>query len=176
MNTSASQKPPSQPNRQLRKALSAAAPSVMACVAALGGLSAWTTLGYAGTPPDLAVTRARVLQPTGGTPETAAFFRISNRGTSSDDLLKVTSPTVSNGVALSRHRMTPQGAAYRDAADRLPVPGRGTLDMSPMSSDVTVPADQNWRTGDRIPFVLWFRHSAPVRVDAEVVRPGTAIG
>ncbi|WP_369212011.1 copper chaperone PCu(A)C [Streptomyces flavofungini] len=121
----------------------------------------------------LSVPRARVFQPTAGAPDTAAFFRITNQGSSSDELVEVTSPSVPGRIALSRHRMTPSGAAYREDTERLQVPARGSLDMSPMSSDVTVPAARPWRVGDRISFDLRFEHSGTVRVRAEVVRPGT---
>ncbi|WP_328380491.1 copper chaperone PCu(A)C [Streptomyces sp. NBC_01020] len=165
---------PARPVRRLKQSAFAAAAPMVACVVALGGLTAWTSLGHAGTPPDVAVTRARVFRTTGGTPETAAFFRIANQGGSADELTEVTSPSVPGGIRLSRHRMTPDSAAYRDAVDRLQVPARGTLDMTPMSSDVTVPAGQGWRAGDRIWFDLHFEHSGTVRVQAEVVRPGSA--
>ncbi|MFI5663685.1 copper chaperone PCu(A)C [Streptomyces sp. NPDC051684] len=164
---------PSGRTRRLKESLLAATAPVVACVVALGGLTAWTSLGNAGTPPDITVTRARVFLPTGGTPDTAAFFRVTNQGDSADELTEVTSPSVPDGIALSRHRMTADGAAYRDTADWLQVPARGTLDMSPMSSDVTVPADPVWSMGDRISFDLHFTHSGTVRVRAEVVRPGS---
>ncbi|ATL25632.1 copper chaperone PCu(A)C [Streptomyces formicae] len=177
MTTSGPNAGPSRSARRLKQSvLAAVAPvvaSLVASLVALGGLTAWTALGNAGTPPDVSVTRARVFQPTGGTPNTAAFFRITNRGGSADELTRVTSPSILSGIALSRHRMTPDGAAYRAAADRLRVPAHGTLDMTPMSSDVTVPSDRDWRMGDRIPFDLHFEHSGTVRVRAEVVRPGT---
>ncbi|MFI5859649.1 copper chaperone PCu(A)C [Streptomyces parvulus] len=158
---------------RLRQSLLDAAAPVAACAVALGGLTAWTSLGNAGTPPDLDVTRARVFLPTGDTPDTAAFFRVTNQGDSADELTAVTSPAIGDGIALSRHRMTPEGAAYRDVADRIQVPARGTLDMTAMSSDVTVPADPDWHLGDRISFDLHFTHSGTVRVRAEVVRPGS---
>ncbi|GAA2297768.1 copper chaperone PCu(A)C [Streptomyces kunmingensis] len=159
--------------RLKQAALTAAAP-ISACLLGLGGLTVWASLGHAGTPPDLTVTRARVFLPTGGTPDTAAFFRVTNKGGAADELTEVTSPSVvPGGIALSRHRMTPDGAAYRDVADRLEVPARGTLEMTPMSSDVTVPvpAGGDWRVGDRIWFDLHFEYSDTVRVRAEIVRP-----
>ncbi|MFG2501908.1 copper chaperone PCu(A)C [Streptomyces sp. NPDC048441] len=159
--------------QRLKQSAVAAAAPVAACLVALGGLTAWTSLGHAGTPPDLSVTWAYVFQPTGGTPETVALFRITNKGSSADELTEVTSPDVPAGIALSQHRMTPDGAAYRAAADRLQVPARGTLAMTPMSSDVSVPADRDWRVGDRISFDLHFEHSGTVRVRAEVIRPGS---
>ncbi|MEV6264683.1 copper chaperone PCu(A)C [Streptomyces sp. NPDC051784] len=162
-----SQATPPATVRRLKASASAAAAPVAACLVALVGLTGWTSLGRAGTPPDIAVSRARVFQPTGGTPDTAAFFRITNKGGAPDMLTEVTSPSVPGGIALSRHRMTTRGAAAR-----LAVPAHGTLDMTPMSSDVTVPAYRNWRAGDSVWFDLRFGHSGTVRVRAEVVRPG----
>ncbi|MEU1145020.1 copper chaperone PCu(A)C [Streptomyces sp. NPDC005863] len=159
--------------RRLKQSALAAAAPVAACLLTLGELTAWTFLGHAGTPPDLSVTRAYVFQPTGGAPDTAAFFRVTNKGSSADELTEVTSPAVPDGIALGRHRMTPDSAAYRYATDRLQVPAQGTLDMTPMPSDVTAPADRDWRAGDRMPFDLQFEHSRMVRVSAEVVRPGS---
>ncbi|MEV6757030.1 copper chaperone PCu(A)C [Streptomyces sp. NPDC051214] len=171
MTTSGTTTGPARPVQRLQQSALAVAAPVAACLVALGGLTAWTSLGHAGTPPDLRVTRAHVFQPTGEATETAAFFRITNQGSSADELTEVTSPAVPDGIALSRHRMTPKGAAYRAAANRLQVPAQGTLDMTPRSSDVTVPADRDWRVGDRIAFDLHFEHSGTVRVSAEVVRP-----
>ncbi|MFD4787079.1 copper chaperone PCu(A)C [Streptomyces sp. NPDC058459] len=157
-------------HRFKRQALTAVAP-IGACLVALGGLTAWTSLGHAGTPPDLEVTRAWVFQPTGATPVTAAFFRITNKGDGADALTEVTSPSVRGAIALSRHRMTPHGAAFREPADQIRVPALRSLDMTPSSSDVTVPADRDWRVGDDIWFDLRFEHSDTLRVKAEVVRP-----
>lgn len=127
-------------HRFTQQVLTAAAP-IGACLVALGGLTAWTSLGHAGTPPDLEVTQAWVFQPNGATPATAAFFRITNKGDAADELTEVTSPSVRGAIALSRHRMTPNGAAFREPTDRIEVPALRTLDTTPSSSDVTVPAD-----------------------------------
>ncbi|MFI7390782.1 copper chaperone PCu(A)C [Streptomyces tendae] len=153
-------------------ALAALAP-VCACVLALGGLAVWTVTGNAGTPARIGVTDARLFLPSRGVPETAAFFRITNTGGARDRLMEVTSSDVTDGIALSTHRMTAGGAAYRRPAESLPVPADGTLDMSPHSSDVTVPAAARWETGDLVPFTLHFEHSGPVEVLAVVVRPGS---
>ncbi|MFI1759407.1 copper chaperone PCu(A)C [Streptomyces sp. NPDC020571] len=153
-------------------ALAALAP-VCACVLALGGLAVWTATGNAGTPARIGVADARLFLPSQGVPETAAFFRISNTGGARDRLLEVTSSDVTGGISLSSHRMTPGGAAYRQAAESLPIPAYGTLDMSPHSSDVTVPAAARWKTGDLVPFTLRFEHGGRVEVLAVVVRPGS---
>ncbi|MZD10195.1 copper chaperone PCu(A)C [Streptomyces sp. SID5785] len=157
----------------MRRSARAAAAPIAACVTALAALSAWTALGQAGSPPDLIVSDARVFRPTGDSPDTVAFFRITNRGTVQDELTAVTSPSLPGGLTLSRHRMTTGGAAYRAPTDRLRVPARGTLDMTPMSNDVTVPAGRALRTQTRIPFDLHFAHSRTVRVQVQVVPPGS---
>ncbi|MEW2450630.1 copper chaperone PCu(A)C [Streptomyces parvulus] len=151
-------------------ALAALAP-VCACVLALGGLAVWTATGNAGTPARITVADARLFLPSRGVPETAAFFRISNTGGARDRLLEVTSSDVSGGISLSSHRMTAGGAAYRQPADSLPVPAGTTLDMTPLSNDVTVPATAGWEIGDLVPFTLRFEHSGRVEVLAVVVRP-----
>ncbi|MER8029979.1 copper chaperone PCu(A)C [Streptomyces bauhiniae] len=163
------------PTRQrLADTLLAAVAPVSACVLALGGLSAWTAAGNAGSPPRIGVTHARLYLPTGGTPQTAAFFRIDNTGDADDELVKVTSPAVPAGIALSRHHMVSGRAAYRETVPRLPVPAGGRLDMSPLTADVTVPVTGQWRDGDLVPFTLHFEHSAAVPALAVVVRSGAA--
>ncbi|MFF0223362.1 copper chaperone PCu(A)C [Streptomyces sp. NPDC004629] len=160
-----------------RRRLADTAPAVIApvcaCVLSVGGLAAWTATGNAGSPADIGVTDARLYLPAQGTPETAAFFRITNTGGSDDRLLSVSSPRVSGDIALSRHGMTAGGAAYRQVADSLTVPAGDTLDMSPFSSDVTVPANGDWRPGDLVPFTLRFEHTGRVGALAVVIRPGT---
>ncbi|MFI9649440.1 copper chaperone PCu(A)C [Streptomyces sp. NPDC052040] len=158
--------------RRLRDTLVAAIAPVCACVLALGGLAAWAASGNAGSPPRIGVTHARLYLPYPGTPETAAFFRISNTGGSPDRLVGVTSTAVGGGISLSRHRMTAGESAYREVADTLPVPAGATLDMSPFSSDVTVPVTRRWKTGDLVPFTLHFEHGGRVQALAVVVRPG----
>ncbi|MFJ1617407.1 MULTISPECIES: copper chaperone PCu(A)C [unclassified Streptomyces] len=146
---------------------------VLACGLALAGLGAWTAGGRAGTPPHVAVTRAYVFQPLGTTPETAAFFTLTNDGGSADRLLTVTSPDTAVRPALSRHRMTPSGAAYRQPVDSAAVPARDGLTMAPHGIDVTVRPRKTWRPGERVSFTLHFAHRAPVTIEATVVRPGT---
>ncbi|MEU9635828.1 copper chaperone PCu(A)C [Streptomyces tendae] len=159
-------------HRLAETAMAALAP-VCACVLALGGLAVWTATGNAGAPARIGVTDARLFLPSRGVPETAAFFRITNVGGSQDRLVRVTSSDVTEGISLSSHRMTAGGAAYRRPTESLPVPAGGTLDMSPHSSDVTVPAAAGWETGDLVPFTLHFEHSGRMKVLAVVVRPGS---
>ncbi|MEU3957934.1 copper chaperone PCu(A)C [Streptomyces achromogenes] len=152
-------------------ALAALAP-VCACALALGGLAVWTTTGNAGTPARIGVSDARLFLPSEGVPETAAFFTLTNSGGAQDRLVEVTSPAVTGDISLSSHRMTAGGAAYRRPTDSLTVPASATLTMSPLTSDVTVPAATRWQIGDRIPFTLRFEHSGRVKALAQVVRPG----
>ncbi|WP_413805329.1 copper chaperone PCu(A)C [Streptomyces sp. OE57] len=158
--------------RRIRDSLLAVVAPVCACVLALGGLAAWTAKGNAGSPPRIGVTEARLFLPSPDLPKTAAFFRITNTGGARDRLVGVTSSVVTGEISLSRHRMTGRGAAYRQATESLPVPAGGALDMSPETSDVTVPVTAHWRRGDVVPFTLRFEHSGRIEVEAVVVRPG----
>lgn len=151
-------------------ALAALAP-VCACVLALGALAVWTATGNAGTPARIGVTEARLFLPSRGVPETAAFFKITNAGGAQDRLVEVTSSEIAEDIVFSSHRMTAGGAASRWPVDSLSVPAGGTLDMSPLSSDVTVPATTRWEVGDLVPFTLRFEHSGRMEVLAVVVRP-----
>ena len=160
------------PRRLADTALAALAP-ICACVLALGALAVWTVTGNAGTPARIGVTDARLFLPSRGVPETAAFFEIINTGGAQDRLVGVTSSDVPGGISLSSHRMTAGGAAYRRPTESLPVPAEGTLDMSPLGSDVTVPVAERWEAGELVPFTLHFEHSGRMEVLAVVVRPGS---
>lgn len=65
---------------RLRTSFTAVGVPVLACGIALAGLGAWTASGRAGSPPHVAVTKAYVYQSFGSTPETAAFFTLTNDG------------------------------------------------------------------------------------------------
>ncbi|MFC0602805.1 copper chaperone PCu(A)C [Streptomyces palmae] len=143
---------------------------VLACALTLGGLWAWTAAGAAGSPADPQVTGARLLLPSN--PEaTAAFFDIRNRGGADDVLLRVTSPTT--GTAMLSRTVERDGAGTMRMMPSLPLPAGGTVRMSPTGVDVMVnqpPA--TLREGDLVPFVLHFRDSGRLRVNAVVVRAG----
>ncbi|MEU6497259.1 copper chaperone PCu(A)C [Streptomyces sp. NPDC046984] len=158
--------------RRLADTFVAAIAPVCACVLALGGLSAWAASGNAGSPPRIGVTHARLYLPSTGVPETAAFFRITNTGGAPDRLVRVTSPAVAGPIALSRHKMNKGSSAYRQIADTLPIPAGSTLDMSPFTTDVTVPVTRRWKTGDLVPFTLHFEYGGSIEALAVVVRPG----
>ncbi|MFD3373836.1 MULTISPECIES: copper chaperone PCu(A)C [unclassified Streptomyces] len=158
--------------RRLTDTLLAALVPVAACVLALGGLSMWAAYGNAGSPARITVTEGRVFLPSGDTPETAAFFRITNNGGSADRLLKVTSTAVDGATSLSRHRMTGTSSASSQTVDSVAVPAGASVAMSPFGLDVIVPADPDWQFGDLVTFTLHFERSGAVKYPAVVVRPG----
>ncbi|MEU3410693.1 copper chaperone PCu(A)C [Streptomyces sp. NPDC006658] len=160
--------------RRLRDGTLAVLVPVAACGVALAGLTTWVGTGSAGSPARIRVTQGRVLLPSAGIPETAAFFRIANEGGSADTLVRITARDVPGEVTLSRHRMRQGNAAYRSRTGSVSVAAGDSLAMSPSGIDLTVPVPADpWRSGDLVPFTLEFRRSGPVRVLAVVVRPGT---
>ncbi|WP_105967905.1 copper chaperone PCu(A)C [Streptomyces geranii] len=168
-----SDRTPWRPTRRLTDALLAAVTPVAVCGLALGGLSTWTAYGNAGTPPRVTVTDGRMFLPTGDTPETAAFFRITNSGGSADRLVKVTSTGVGEGdITLSRHVMTGASTAVSETVTSAEIPAGARLTMTPDGLDVIVPVKAGWQPGAVVPFTLHFEHSAAVRTLAIVVRPG----
>ncbi|GAA0479152.1 copper chaperone PCu(A)C [Streptomyces stramineus] len=144
---------------------------VAACAVTLGGLGAWTLSGAAGRPVAVTVEDARVLLPL-GTDDTAAFFRLRNDGDVADELIGVDVPTA-GGAMLSR-TVVKKGAGFMRMVPSMPVPARGTLEMTPDGMDIMVTSPPRLRLGDRLPFTLRFRESGPVRVEALVVRAGSA--
>lgn len=159
--------------RKLWDAALAALVPVAACSVALAGLTAWTGTGKAGTPARIRVTEGRLLLPSAGAAETAAFFRVANEGGSPDRLVGVTSPRAPGGIALSRHRMTEGNGAYSTAIDSVDIAAGDSLVMSPTGVDLTVSSvPGEWRSGDLVPFTLEFRRGGQVTVLAVVVRPG----
>ncbi|MGV2919511.1 copper chaperone PCu(A)C [Streptomyces alfalfae] len=156
---------------RLTEAARAALAPVAACALALGGLAAWTASGAAGSPARIEVSAGRMYLPFGGSRESAAFFRVANSGGDHDQLTGVTSPAAS-GVMLGRNTATDGNAATMRGAGPVTVAAGGTLEMSPRGLDVMLTLREPVRAGDRVPFVLHFRRSGPVRVSAVVVRPG----
>lgn len=145
---------------------------VAACSVALACLTAWTVTGKAGTPARMRVTDGRVLLPSDGVAETAAFFRLTNDGGSADRLLRVTSPAAPGGVTLAQHRMNAHHGAYRTTIGSVSIAGRDSLAMSPTGVDLTlVTGSRTMHSGDLVSFTLEFQRSSPVKVLAVVVRP-----
>ncbi|MFD7711988.1 copper chaperone PCu(A)C [Streptomyces sp. NPDC059786] len=160
--------------RRLWEGAIAALVPVAACSVALAGLTAWAGTGRAGSPARIEVTEGKVLLPSAGVPETAAFFHIANTGGAADTLVRITARDVSGEVTLSRHRMRQGNAAYGSEVDSVSVAAGDTLAMSPSGLDLTVPVPSGgWRSGDLVSFTLEFRRSGPVESLAVVVRPGT---
>lgn len=158
--------------RRLRDGALAALIPVAACSVALAGLTTWVGTGRAGSTARINVTGGKILLPSAGVPETAAFFRISNDGGSADTLVRITARTASGEVTLSRHRMRQGNAAYGELVDSVSIAAGDRLEMSPSGVDLTVPVPSaGWRSGDLVSFTLEFRRSGPVKAPAVVVPP-----
>lgn len=161
--------------RRVRDGALAALVPVAACSVALAGLTTWAGTGRAGSPARISVVAGKVLLPSAGVPETAAFFLISNDGGSADTLVRVTARTVPGEVTLAQHRMRQGNAAYRAEIDSVQVPAGQRLAMSPKGVDLTVPVPSDgWRSGDLVSFTLEFRRGGPVKALAVVVPPASA--
>ncbi|GHC43143.1 copper chaperone PCu(A)C [Streptomyces cinnamoneus] len=153
----------------IRTARAALVP-VAACAVALGGLTAWTASGAAGRPAGVTVEDARVLVPF-GIESTAAMVRLRNTGDEDDELVGVDVPSA-GGAMLSR-TVVKNGAGTMRMVASVPVPARGTLEMSPHGLDIMVYRPPAVRVGERLPLVLRFRKSGTVRAEATVVRAGS---
>ncbi|MEG3626756.1 copper chaperone PCu(A)C [Streptomyces poriticola] len=160
--------------RRLTGALAAALAPVAACSVALGALTTWVSTGNAGSPPRVVVTDGRLWASLGDTPETSAYFRITNLGGADDRLLKVTSGAVTGTPALYGHRMLTDNTATDQEIDSIIAPAGRTVDMSPGTYTVILPADRDLRPGDLVPFTLHFEYEGPVQVQALVQPAGTA--
>ncbi|MEU6124001.1 copper chaperone PCu(A)C [Streptomyces sp. NPDC047123] len=156
--------------RRIRDALDAALMPVAACAVALGVLTTWTASGAAGSPARVEVVGGTVFLPYGDTEDTAAFFRITNTGGSDDRLTEVTSPAFDD-VMLGRHTTTGRAVASMRMVDSAAVPAGEGLTMSPYGLDVMATLRAPLRLGERVPFVLTFRHGGSVRTQAVVIRP-----
>ncbi|MEU2793613.1 copper chaperone PCu(A)C [Streptomyces sp. NPDC007100] len=153
-----------------RTALRSAAVPLLAGALTLGCLTAWTVTGNAGTPARLRVTEGRVLVPS-NTEATAAFFTISNTGTTADELTGVTGPA-GHQAMVGRDVEIAEGAHRMEMAGAVAVPARGELRMAPTGVDVMVSPPPHLTPGDRVAFTLHFRDSGSVTAEAVAVRPG----
>ncbi|MDH6545439.1 copper chaperone PCu(A)C [Streptomyces sp. SPB4] len=163
--------------RRLREGYLAAAVPVIACLAVLCGLTAWTATGAAGTPPRVVVDDGRVLLPAAGAEDTSAFFRITNLGGADDELVAVTSPAADRAVPVRDRSGTGSGDGATETPGPVRVPAGGAVDMTPLGTGamvkVRVKAGQRWQAGQVVPFVLHFRHGKPVGTIAIAIRPGS---
>ncbi|MGW1106454.1 copper chaperone PCu(A)C [Streptomyces sp. NPDC002540] len=157
--------------RRLREGLVAALAPLTACCVALGGLTAWTATGAAGSPPRIEVGDGRVFVPYNSEGNTAAFFRIVNNSGVDDRLVAVTSVAVDSAM-LSRHARHDGGAGSMRMIGSAGVPAGRTLTMSANTVDVMLKLKGHRQVGETLPFVLHFRHSDPIETVAVMVRPG----
>ncbi|WP_079250732.1 copper chaperone PCu(A)C [Streptomyces amritsarensis] len=157
--------------RSLRDGLLATLVPVMACMAMLVALTAWTRAGAAGSPARIDVGVGQVLLPYAGRERTSAFFRIANTGGSDDQLVAVTSPAADE-IMLNRHEPVGGGGDAVRAVSSANVPAGTVVHMTPSTLDLMVRVKSRRQVGDVIPFVLHFRRSGPVDAVAFVVRRG----
>lgn len=158
--------------RKIPTAVRTVLPTIAACAITLGGLSAWTASGAAGSPADVGVTDASVILPTDDGEQTAAVFQLRNTGGADDDLIGVSSPEI--GAVRLTHTVDHAGAGSMSMTASATVPAHGTLTMTPFGLDVMVDRPPRLRVGQLVPFVLRFRGSPPLRIAAVVVRPQDA--
>ena len=155
---------------------SAAGP--VACAAVLIGLlSAWVTAGGAGTLTrvqikiSLAAVPMRAFTPKAAAAAGAAhtFLTIRNLGSTPDELIAVRSP-VARRVVLTRRSGL---AGPATVISGLPVPGNGTLTLSPLSDDAVLEDPLPFENSRGVPLTLVFRHAGEVTIEAPVTAPGT---
>ncbi|MFH0515650.1 copper chaperone PCu(A)C [Streptomyces sp. M41] len=144
-----------------------------ACSIAIGALTTWVSTGNAGSPPDISVSDGRVWLSYGDTPETSAYFRLTNSGGSDDRLLKVTTEAVPGTPALYGHRMLTENTATDQELDSIAVPAGETVAMAPGRFNVTLRADKGWEAGQYVAFTLHFEHEGAVEAVAKVTPPST---
>ncbi|RWZ76996.1 copper chaperone PCu(A)C [Streptomyces albidoflavus] len=156
---------------RLREAGRTGATVAAASLVAVGGLAAWVSAGYAGTPAHVEVRRARVLLPVTPGGNTNAYFHLVNTGGAPDRLRAVTSSAAAV-PELTEHRMNDANGAYRESVSTVTVPANGEVRMSPHSTAVNLRADKAWRPGDSVTFTLDLERSGRISVQA-VVRPVT---
>jgi len=152
---------------------SAAGP--VACAAVLIGLlSAWVTAGGAGTLTrvqikiSLAAVPMRAFTPKAAAAAGAAhtFLTIRNLGSTPDELIAVRSP-IATRVVLTRR------AGPATVISGLPVPGNGTLTLSPLTDDAVLEDPVPFENSRDVALTLVFRHAGEVTIEAPVTAPGT---
>jgi copper(I)-binding protein len=161
----------------LAEAARAAAGPVACAVALTGLLSAWVTVGGAGTltPVRIRITLAAVPK-RAFTPEAASavgeahtFLTIRNLGSTPDELIAVRSAVAWRGVLVRRSVLA--GPAV--VVGGLPIPAHGTLSLSPLTDDAVLDVDTPFENSQGVLLTLVFRHAGQVTIDAPVTAPGT---
>ena len=150
----------------------------VACAAVLTGLlSAWVAAGGAGTltPVRIRITLAAVPR-RAFTPQAAeaagaahTFLTIRNLGGTPDELIAVRSPIAWRTVLVKRSGL--DGRAI--AVSGLPVPGNGTLTLSPLTDDAVLDIYTPFENSPGVLLTLVFRHAGQITIDAPVTAPGT---
>jgi copper(I)-binding protein len=163
--------------RALPEAARAAAGPLICAVVLIGALSAWTAVGGGGTltKARLQVTLAAVPLP-GFTARTAdkagsarVYLDIRNLDSTPDELIAIRSPLASK-VVLVAGGLT---GSTTNAVRGLPVPGDGTLDLSPLGDGAILEHPAPYFSRSTVPLTLVFRHAGQVTIDAAVTPPGT---
>ncbi|WP_314178469.1 copper chaperone PCu(A)C [Streptomyces winkii] len=155
--------------RALVDSLRSAAVPIVTCLAALAGLTAWTTAGHAGQPRGLEVSTGRIFTPL-REGATSAFFTVRNTGEVSERLTGVTAAQ-GNRTMLSRNVTTSGGARTMTMVPYISVRPHSTLRMSPYALNVMVTPAPRVTPGERVRFTLHFDDLPPIRVQAVAVRP-----
>ena len=157
--------------------LARAAAGPVACAVVLTGLlSAWVAASGAGTLTrvQLKVTLAAVPM-RAFTPQAAAtvgaahtYLTIRNLSSTPDELIAVRSPVALHVVLTQRSLAGPA-----TAVSSLPIPGNGTLTLSPLGDDVVLDDPTPYESSSAVALTLVFRHAGQVTIDAPVTAPGT---
>ncbi len=158
--------------------LARAAAGPVACALVLtGALSAWVASGGAGTLTRVQVTISLAAVPMRAFTERAAvaagaahtYLVIHNLASTPDELIAVRSP-VAYRIVLTR-RASLDGPAT--VVSGLPIPGDGTLTLSPLGDDVVLEDPTLYESSRAVALTLVFRHAGQVTIDAAVTAPDT---
>lgn len=155
----------------------AAAGPVACAVVLIGLLSAWVAVGGAGTLTrvhiriSLAAVPMRAFTPQAAAAAGAAhtYLTIHNLASTPDELIAVRSPVAWHIVLTQRSSLG--GAAA--VVSGLPVPGNGTLALSPLTDDAVLEDPVPFESSRAVPLTLVFRHAGQVTIEAAVTAPGT---
>jgi copper(I)-binding protein len=162
----------------------AAAAPVICAAALIGLLSAWVSIGGAGT-----VSRVRIQVTLAAIPMTSfaasrdaaagragAYLTIRNRSGSADELTGASSPAASR-VILTRPAAggalgAGPGAGVGSAVAGLRIPAHGAVTLTPFGVDVVLIGAAGLRAGQHVPLALVFRQAGRVTIEATVTPPG----
>jgi copper(I)-binding protein len=166
----------------LRDLLRAAAAPAICAVVLVGLLSAWVTIGGAGTISRvrIQVTRAAIpmssfgASAVGGSTASAAYLTIRNLSGRADELTRASSPAGRRAI-LTRQAggsTLVSGHSAGSAVASLPVPAHGVVILSPFGSDIILTGTAGLQAGQQVPLTLTFRNAGQMTVEATVTPPG----